>query len=151
MDVLRERECKDSIERQLAEERKLRGKLSICWICVVNAERAHVPNWNVHKWSVRQLASLLSVYIVCQNWFIRISKYCISISTFNRIRIFLFRFIASRTHTHRQCADLNIGRRISRRRKLDSLTVKSDNSIFSVVLRIIGVKFRIYYYYSTLL
>lgn len=29
MDVLRERECKDSIERQLADERKLRGKLSI--------------------------------------------------------------------------------------------------------------------------
>lgn len=26
MDVLRERECKDSIERQLSEERKLRGK-----------------------------------------------------------------------------------------------------------------------------
>lgn len=29
MDVLRERECKDSIERQLADERKLRGKSSI--------------------------------------------------------------------------------------------------------------------------
>lgn len=29
MDVLRERECKDSIERQLSEERKLRGKLFI--------------------------------------------------------------------------------------------------------------------------
>lgn len=34
---------------------------------------------------------------------------------------------------------LNIGERISRRRKLDSLTVKSDNSIFSVVLHFIGV------------
>lgn len=26
MDVIRERECKDTIERQLSEERKLRGK-----------------------------------------------------------------------------------------------------------------------------
>lgn len=29
MDVLREREVKDSLERQLAEEQKLRGKLNI--------------------------------------------------------------------------------------------------------------------------
>lgn len=29
MDVLREREVKDSLERQLVDERKLRGKLSM--------------------------------------------------------------------------------------------------------------------------
>lgn len=32
MDVLREREFKDSLERQLTEERKLRGKLKIDFI-----------------------------------------------------------------------------------------------------------------------
>lgn len=29
MDVLRERECKDSMERQLSDERKLRGKFFV--------------------------------------------------------------------------------------------------------------------------
>lgn len=29
MDVLRERECKDSMERQLSDERKLRGKFEV--------------------------------------------------------------------------------------------------------------------------
>lgn len=38
MDVLRERECKDSMERQLSDERKLRGKftLTFSFFSIVN-------------------------------------------------------------------------------------------------------------------
>lgn len=34
MDVLRERECKDSMERQLSDERKLRGKFLHILVCI---------------------------------------------------------------------------------------------------------------------
>lgn len=68
-------------------------------------------------------------FFFVKNKFIRISKYCISIC----IQPILLHFIcfAVRIATSLQSVDLNIGcMRISRRRKLDSLTVKSDNSIF---------------------
>lgn len=65
MDVLRERECKDSMERQLADERKLRGKLkslyffdrvryclkmSIRWkfVYMLNVKNDY-QNWNSFK------------------------------------------------------------------------------------------------------
>lgn len=42
MDVLRERECKDSMERQLSDERKLRGKFRIFFN--PHTDKKHQPN-----------------------------------------------------------------------------------------------------------
>lgn len=71
MDVLRERECKDTIERQLADERKLRGKSSIFLSIYLHATRVHVsPGIQIEMFkceSMRQLASLLIRLILSPN------------------------------------------------------------------------------------
>jgi len=39
MDVLREREVKDSLERQLSEEQKLRGECHACYFIVMRIDQ----------------------------------------------------------------------------------------------------------------
>lgn len=103
--------------------------------CFTAGARACVPyttNWNVPKLIHSTVGIffrlIYSAYILFYLFVAESvnSKYCISIciqpKLYRSLLLLLFR-------NSLQSADLNIGERISRRRKLDSLTVKSDNSI----------------------
>lgn len=65
MDVLRERECKDSLERQLTEEQKLRGETRVQYsnLCfnmkksiIIDVDRRHIYFSFSHSRQRRQFA-----------------------------------------------------------------------------------------------
>lgn len=102
MDVLRERECKDSIERQLADERKLRGessRLSVFLFLLLLLLPLVSFLRKIEMFKSMTVGISLNSSAVCPNQFIRIPKYCVSIFMFDRVRLslgFLFPFILSR-------------------------------------------------------